>query len=45
MIDYSYDEEKLTALYFADVLNDRLIRKTIAAGVVVANRNRLMRYT
>ena len=37
MIDYSYDEEKLTALYFADLLNDRLTRKIIEAGVV-ANR-------
>ena len=34
MIDYSYDEEKLTALYFADLLNDHLTRKIIEAGVV-----------
>ena len=34
MIDYSYDEEKLTALYFADLLNDGLTRKIIEAGMV-----------
>jgi len=45
MIRYSYDEEKLAALYFADLLNDRLIRKTIEAGVAVANSNQRMRYT
>ena len=37
MIDYSYDEEKLAALYFADLLHDELARKIIEAGVV-ANR-------
>ena len=34
MITYRYDEEKLTALYFADLLNDRLARKIIEAGAV-----------
>ena len=34
MIRYRYDEEKLAALYFADLLNDRLIRKIIEAGEV-----------
>ena len=34
MIRYRYDEEKLAALYFADLLNDRLARKIIEAGVV-----------
>ena len=34
MIRYSYDEEKLTALYFADLLNDGLTRKIIEAGAV-----------
>ena len=34
MITYSYDEEKLTAIYFADLLNDRLTRKIIEAGAV-----------
>ena len=38
MIDYSYDEEKLAALYFADLLNDRLARKIIEAGVVANSR-------
>ena len=33
MIRYKYDEEKLAALYFADLLNDRLTRKIIEAGV------------
>ena len=33
MIRYSYDEEKLTAFYFADLLSDRLTRKIIEAGV------------
>ena len=34
MIDYSYDEEKLMALFFADLLHDELARKIIEAGVV-----------
>ena len=34
MIIYSYDEEKLTALYFADLLHDGLARKIIEAGMV-----------
>ena len=34
MIRYRYDEEKLAALYFADLLNDELTRKIIEAGVV-----------
>ena len=34
MIDYSYDEEKLMALFFADLLHDGLTRKIIEAGVV-----------
>ena len=34
MIIYSYDEEKLTALYFADLLHDELARKIIEAGAV-----------
>ena len=34
MITYRYDEEKLTALYFADLLHDELARKIIEAGVV-----------
>ena len=34
MIRYSYDEEKLTALYFADLLHDELARKIIEAGMV-----------
>ena len=33
MIRYSYDEEKLTALYFADLLHDELARKIIEADV------------
>ena len=33
MIRYGYDEEKLTALYFADLLNDGHTRKIIEAGV------------
>ena len=37
MIRYRYDEEKLAALYFADLLNDELTRKIIEAGTV-ANR-------
>ena len=38
MIDYSYDEEKLTALFFADLLNDGLARKIIEAGEVANSR-------
>ena len=34
MIIYSYDEEKLMALFFADILNDGLARKIIEAGTV-----------
>ena len=34
MIIYSYDEEKLMALFFADILNDSLTRKIIEAGLV-----------
>ena len=34
MIDYSYDEEKLMALFFADLLHDELARKIIEAGMV-----------
>ena len=34
MITYRYDEEKLTALYFADLLHDELARKIIEAGAV-----------
>ena len=34
MIRYRYDEEKLAALYFADLLNDGLTRKIIEAGAV-----------
>ena len=34
MIDYSYDEEKLMALFFADLLHDGLTRKIIEAGAV-----------
>ena len=34
MIDYSYDEEKLMALYFADLLHDELARKIIEACMV-----------
>ena len=34
MIRYRYDEEKLTALYFADLLHDELARKIIEAGMV-----------
>ena len=33
MIRYSYDEEKLAALYFADLLHDELARKIIEAAV------------
>ena len=33
MIRYSYDEEKLAALYFADLLHDELARKIIEADV------------
>ena len=35
MIVYSYDEEKLMALFFADLLHDELARKIIETGVVV----------
>ena len=38
MIIYSYDEEKLMALIFADILNDSLTRKIIEAGVVANSR-------
>ena len=34
MITYKYDEEKLAALYFADLLHDELARKIIEAGAV-----------
>ena len=34
MIRFKYDEEKLTALFFADLLHDELARKIIEAGVV-----------
>ena len=34
MIIYSYDEEKLMALFFADLLHDELTRKIIEAGMV-----------
>ena len=34
MITYKYDEEKLAALYFADLLHDELARKIIEAGMV-----------
>ena len=34
MIRFKYDEEKLTALYFADLLHDELARKIIEAGMV-----------
>ena len=34
MIRYKYDEEKLMALYFADLLHDELARKIIEAGAV-----------
>ena len=34
MIRYRYEEEKLTALYFADLLHDELARKIIEAGAV-----------
>ncbi len=33
MIRYSYDEEKLAALYFADLFHDELARKIIEADV------------
>ena len=34
MIRFKYDEEKLTALYFADLLHDELARKIIEACMV-----------
>ena len=34
MIRFKYDEEKLTALFFADLLHDELARKIIEAGAV-----------
>ena len=34
MITYRSDEEKLTALYFADLLHDELARKIIETGMV-----------
>ena len=34
MITYKYDEEKLAALYFADLLHDELARKIIEEGAV-----------
>ncbi len=34
MITYSYDEEKLVALHFANRLNDSIVIKVIEKGVV-----------
>lgn len=38
MIEYSYDEEKIVALYFAELLNDSAANSIIQNGVVSSSK-------
>ena len=37
MIEYRYDEEKITAYFFADLFGDKNAKKILDAGVVTNN--------